>query len=263
MKTMILCGGFGTRLGNAGGDLPKPMVPVGGKPMLWHIMRGLSHWGFHDFVLCLGYRSDLFKHYFINLSTMLNDVTLDLSSGAAPVLRQRTPEMDWTITLAETGTDSLTGARVKRAGTYIPRDDDVFAVTYGDGVCDVDFRKVVAFHRAHGKLATVTAVHPPGRFGELTLDGANRVAEFNEKPQVSSGWISGGFFVFSRAVLDRLPEREDLMLEREPLQRLARDGQLMAYAHEDFWFCMDTPRDYQQLSDMWASGRAPWAVWNP
>jgi glucose-1-phosphate cytidylyltransferase len=261
MKTMILCGGFGTRLGNAGGDLPKPMVPVGGKPMVWHIMRGFSHWGFRDFVLCLGYRSDLFKHYFLNLSTMLNDVTLDLSAGA-PVLHQRAPEMNWTITLAETGTDSLTGARVRRGARYIPPDDDLFAVTYGDGVCDVDFRKVVAFHREHGKLATVTAVHPPGRFGELTINDASRVSEFNEKPQVSAGWISGGFFVFSRGVLDRLADRQDLMLEREPLQQLARDGQLMAYAHDDFWFCMDTPRDYQQLSDMWATGRAPWAVWN-
>src|SRR4051812_31502923 len=196
MKILILCGGLGTRLGGVGIDLPKPMVPIGGRPIVWHIMKGFAHWGFRDFVLCLGYRSDLFKQYFLNLSTMVNDVTLDLATGGAPTLHQRAPEMDWKITLAETGVDSFTGARIKRAALYVPKDDDCFAVTYGDGVCDVDFRKVVAFHRAHGKLATVTAVHPPGRFGELSLDGGNRVAEFNEKPQVSAGWISGGFFVF-------------------------------------------------------------------
>jgi glucose-1-phosphate cytidylyltransferase len=262
MKVLILCGGYGSRLAGAGGDLPKPMVPVGGKPMVWHIMRGLAHWGFHEFVLCLGFRSDLFKQYFLNLSTMVNDVTLDLATSAAPVLHGRATEMQWTITLAETGVESLTGARVKRGGVFVPTSDDVFAVTYGDGVTDVDFRKVVAFHRAHGKLATVTAVHPPGRFGELSIDGGGSVGEFNEKPQASAGWISGGFFVFSRAVLDRLSDRPDLMLEREPLQQLARDGQLMAYQHEDFWFCMDTPRDYQRLSDMWSRGRAPWAVWD-
>jgi len=237
-------------------------VPVGGKPMVWHIMRGLAHWGFRDFVLCLGYRSDLFKQYFLNLSAMVSDVTLDLAGNGSPKLHQRAAEMDWTITLAETGVESLTGARVKRAAPYIPLEDDLFAVTYGDGVSDVDFGRVVAFHRSHGKLATVTAVHPPGRFGELSLNGGDQVAEFNEKPQVSVGWISGGFFVLVRAFLDRLPERSDLMLEREPLQQLAREGQLMAYQHENFWFCMDTPRDYQQLSEMWSGGQAPWAVWN-
>jgi glucose-1-phosphate cytidylyltransferase len=261
MKVLILCGGLGSRLGNAGGELPKPMVPVGGKPMVWHIMRGFAHWGFSDFILCLGYRGDIFRQYFLNLSMMVSDVTLNLAGGHAPTLHQRGPEADWMVTLADTGDDALTGARVKRAGAFVPADDDLFAVTYGDGVCNVDFRKVVDFHRRHGRLATVTAVHPPGRFGELALEPGGRVGEFNEKPQASAGWISGGFFVFSRAVLDRLPDRADLMLEREPLQELARDGQLMAYAHEDFWFCMDTPRDYQQLSEMWAGGRPPWAVW--
>src|SRR5262249_29469029 len=155
MKVLILCGGLGTRLAGASGDLPKPMVPVGGKPMVWHIMKGFAHWGYRDFVLCLGYRSDLFKQYFLNLATMLHDVTLDLSNGGQPFVHQRPPEMDWKITLAETGLDALTGARVKRGGAFVPADDDVFAVTYGDGVTNVDFRKVVAFHRAPGKLATV------------------------------------------------------------------------------------------------------------
>jgi glucose-1-phosphate cytidylyltransferase len=262
MKVLILCGGLGSRLGNTAGDLPKPMVPVGGKPMVWHIMKGFAHWGYRDFILCLGYRSDLFKQYFLNLSTMLHDVTLDLSTGGLPTLHQRPPEIDWRITLAETGLDSLTGARVKRGAAFVPPEDDLFAVTYGDGVTNVDFRKVVAFHRAHGKLATVTAVHPPGRFGELAFGNGGCVEEFNEKPQVSAGWISGGFFVFSRAFLVRLPDREDLMLEREPLQQLARDGELMAYQHDDFWFCIDTPRDYHQISEMWATGRSPWVVWD-
>jgi glucose-1-phosphate cytidylyltransferase len=262
MKVLILCGGYGSRLGSAAGDLPKPMVSVGGKPMVWHIMRGFAHWGFSEFVLCLGYRADLFKQYFLNLSLMLGDVTLRLADGQPPLLHQRGPETEWTVTLADTGVDALTGARVRRGGAFVPPEDDLFAVTYGDGLCNVDFRRVVAFHRAHGKLATVTAVHPPGRFGELSVEEEGRVGEFNEKPQASAGWISGGFFVFSRAVLDRLPQRDDLMLEREPLQELARDGQLMAYRHDDFWFCMDTPRDYQALSEMWSGGAPRWAVWS-
>jgi len=262
MKVLILCGGLGSRLGNPAGELPKPMVPVGGRPMVWHIMKGFAHWGYRDFILCLGYRSDLFKQYFLNLSMMLHDVTLDWSNGGPPTLHERPPEIDWRITLADTGLDSLTGARVKRGAAFVPPEDDLFAVTYGDGVTNVDFRKVVAFHRAHGKLATVTAVHPPGRFGELAFGNGGRVEEFNEKPQVSAGWISGGFFVFSRGLLDRLSDREDLMLEREPLQQLARDGELMAYQHDDFWFCIDTPRDYHQISEMWATGRPPWVVWD-
>ena len=240
MKVLILCGGYGSRLGAAGGDLPKPMVAVGGKPIVWHIMRGFAHWGFREFVLCLGYRSDLFKQYFLNLSMMVGDVTLNLAHGLQPTLHHRGPEAEWIVTLADTGMDAMTGARVKRAGAFVPPDDDIFAVTYGDGVCDVDFRKVVDFHRAHGRIATVTAVHPPGRFGELALGADGKVGEFNEKPQASAGWISGGFFLFSRSFLERLPDRTDLMLEREPLQQLAREGQLMAYCHDDFWFCMGT-----------------------
>jgi len=261
MKVVILCGGYGTRLGTTSGDLPKPMIPVGGKPVLWHIMRGFAHWGFREFVLCLGYRSDLIKQYFLNLSSMVEDVTIDYGSGTAPIIHTRPDEHDWMVTLAETGLDSMTGHRVWQSQRFIPDDDDVFAMTYGDGVCDVDFRDVVRFHRAHRRLATVTAVHPPGRFGELAIGSRSVVTEFNEKPQVSAGWISGGFFVFSRRIFDRLPSDPSLMLEREPLRQLAREGELMAYEHEGFWFCIDTPRDYQQMSEMWASRRAPWAVW--
>lgn len=260
MKIVILCGGHGTRLADMT-ELPKPLVPIGGRPILWHIMKGFAHWGFRDFVLCLGHRSYLIKQYFLNVSSMLEDVTLDLATGNRTV--HGDPEdLDWTVTLAETGHDSMTGHRVWQSQHHIPPDDDIFAVTYGDGVSDVDFREVVRFHRAHGRLATVTAVHPPGRFGELALDDRGCVSEFNEKPQTSAGWISGGFFVFSRRLFDRLPPDPGLMLEREPLQRLAADGELMAYAHEGFWFCVDTPRDYLQLSELWASRAAPWAVWN-
>ena len=259
MKVVILCGGHGTRLAGLS-ELPKPLVPIGGRPILWHIMRGFAHWGFQDFVLCLGYRSDLLKQYFLNLSSMLDDVTIDLARGRQ-VLHGTPDEMNWKVTLAETGQDSMTGHRLWRAQRFVPEEDDLFALTYGDGVCDVDFREVVKFHRAHGRLGTVTAVHPPGRFGELAIAEGGRVTEFNEKPQAEAGWISGGFFVFSRGIFDRLPVHPELMLEREPLQQLARDGELVAYPHEGFWFCLDTPRDYRQLSDMWASGRAPWAMW--
>lgn len=261
MKVVILCGGYGTRLAGLATELPKPMVPIGGKPILWHIMRGFAHWGFRDFVLCLGYRSDIVKQYFLNLSVMLEDVTLDLSRSNGPILHNHRPEREWTITMAETGLDTMTGGRVKKIEPFIPPEDDCFGVTYGDGVSDVDFRDVVAFHRAHGKLATVTAVHPPGRFGELTIGEDGRVRHFNEKPQTSAGWISGGFFVFSRRLFDLLPDDPSLVLEQEPLQRLARAGELVAYRHEGFWYCVDTPRDYRQLSEMWSSGRAPWAVW--
>ncbi len=263
MKIAVLCGGYGTRLGGAN-DLPKPMVPVGGKPLVWHIMKGLAHWGFRDFVLCLGYRSDTFKQYFLNLSMMIGDVTIDLSSERSMQLHGRPAEADWRITLAETGLDSMTGHRVRRAAPFLfdGDGDDLFALTYGDGVTDLDFRKVASFHRTHGKLATVTAVHPPARFGELAINECGRVEEFNEKPQATAGWISGGFFIFSRGFLEYLDDDPKLVLEREPLRRLARDGELMAYQHEGFWSCMDTPRDFQQLSEMWACGNAPWAVWN-
>jgi glucose-1-phosphate cytidylyltransferase len=263
MKVLILCGGQGTRLAGVNGDLPKPMVPLGGRPILWHIMRGFAHWGFRDFVLCLGYRSDVIKQYFLNLSLMIHDVTLDLQARQAPAVSGEPEEQGWRITMAETGLESMTGYRVRVAARHhLDPADDLFAVTYGDGVCDVDFREVVRFHRAHGKLATVTAVHPPGRFGELELDGRGRVTQFNEKPQASAGWISGGFFVFSRAVLDRLPDDPALMLEQEPLQGLAHDGELVAYEHPGFWFCVDTPRDYQTLTRLWSGGRAPWRVWS-
>jgi len=239
--------------------MPKPMVPVGGRPIVWHIMHGFARSGYRDFVLCLGHRSDAFKQYFLNLSTMLSDVTIDLGApGSAPQVHRAGAEADWRVTLAETGHLSMTGYRVRSAAKYVPEDDALFAVTYGDGVTDLDFRRVVEFHRAHGRLGTVTAVRPPARFGELTMNADGIVREFNEKPQASGGWISGGFFVFSRAFLDRLSDDPTVMLEREPLQQLAAEGQLMAYRHSGFWYCMDTPRDHAALEEYWRSGSAPW-----
>ena len=260
MKILILCGGFGTRLSTVGIDVPKPMVPIGGRPILWHIMKGFAHWGYRDFVLCLGYRSELIKQYFLNLPMMVNDVTLDVSGTVPPIVHRACDERDWRVTLAETGFDNATGSRVRQGAAYLPADDDLLAVTYGDGVCDVDFRKVVEFHRSHGKLATVTAVHPPGQFGELTFDARGTVQTFHEKPLLAAGWISGGFFVFSRTLLERLPASPSLDLEREVLQPLAHDGQLVAYTHDGFWACVDTPRDYTRVSALW-NGGAPWAVW--
>jgi glucose-1-phosphate cytidylyltransferase len=261
MKIVILCGGYGTRLTGAGIDLPKPMVPIGDRPIVWHIMRGFSTWGFNDFVLCLGYRSDVFKQYFINLTHMVGDVSVDHSVPERPTLPKQLEEMGWKITLAETGLNSMTGHRVRRISQYIPVKDDIFAVTYGDCITDLDFRKVVEFHRSHGKLATVTGVHPPSRFGELSIAIDGRVNAFNEKPQTSGGWISGGFIVFSREFLQHLSEDPKLMLEQGPLQRLAREGELMAYCHDGFWHCLDTPHDYRRLNEMWESGDIPWAVW--
>ena len=259
MKTMILCGGMGTRLAAAAIDAPKPMVPVGGRPIVWHIMRGLAAAGYDDFVLCLGYRSDVFKRYFLDLPGMLGDVTLDLRTGTRTT--DPTLSVGWNIAMLETGLDAQTGCRVKRAGRAIPASDRQFAVTYGDGVTDLDFRDVVRFHESHGRLATVTAVHPPGRFGELGLAGDGSVRTFNEKPQAEVGWINGGFFVFDRSVLDRLEDDPSLVLEQEPLQRLAAQGELMAYRHEGFWQCMDTPRDLRTLERLWANDAAPWKVW--
>ena len=262
MKVIILCGGKGSRLAGASGDLPKPMVPIGGRPILWHIMKGFAHWGYRDFVLCLGHRSDVIKQYFLSLSLMLHDVQLDLSKGPHAIPLADSDESKWRITLAETGLESMTAFRVRVAANYLDPTDYVFAVTYGDGVCDVDFNQIVDFHRAHGKLATVTAVHPPGRFGELQLVNGGAVTEFNEKPQASAGWISGGFFVFSRSFLDYLPDDPTVMLEEEPLRRLAREGELMAYAHEGFWSCVDTPRDLHQLNHLWSASAARWKVWD-
>jgi glucose-1-phosphate cytidylyltransferase len=259
VKAIILCGGQGTRLREETEVRPKPMVEIGGRPILWHILKMYAGHGVTDFVLALGYKGHLIKDYFLNYEARTSDLTVTLGRRATVELHDSHPEEGWRVTLAETGAEALTGARVRRAARYTA--GEPFCLTYGDGVADVDLTALLAFHRAHGRLATVTGVRPPGRFGEMRLEG-DRVAAFAEKPQVSEGFINGGFMVFQPEVVERyLDDREDLVLEREPLQRLAADGQLAVWRHEGFWQCMDTYREWKLLDDMCRTGSAPWMTW--
>jgi glucose-1-phosphate cytidylyltransferase len=258
IKVVVLCGGQGTRLREETEYRPKPMVDVGGRPILWHIMKTYAHYGFLDFVLCLGYRGSYIKEYFLNYEAMNNDFTICLGEKNRIEYHGAHTEQDYRVTLADTGQDSMTGARVKRIEPYI--DSDVFMVTYGDGVADVDVAKLLEFHRSHGKLATVSTTRPMSRFGILNVGDDGQVSDFEEKPQVS-GWANMGFMVFDRRVFDYLQADESCILEREPLEKLARDNQLMAYRHEGFFFAMDTYREYLYLNELWDSGHAPWAVW--
>ncbi|MBL8669309.1 MAG: glucose-1-phosphate cytidylyltransferase [Alphaproteobacteria bacterium] len=258
MTAVILCGGLGTRLREETEFKPKPMVEIGGRPILWHIMRGFRHHGIRRFVLCLGYRGDVIRDYFLNYARHHADIEVDLRSGGVATLSESGIE-DWRVVLAETGAETMTGARIKRALRYV--DGQQFLATYGDGVADVDLAAVLAHHRQQKRKATVTAVHPSSRFGELALDGAI-VRSFSEKPQVHEGWINGGFFVFERAVFDPVPSDDPgIVLETGVLEGLAREGQLAVYRHGGFWQCMDTYREMQLLNQMWASGRAPWRTW--
>lgn len=259
MKVMILCGGFGTRIRGAGDDVPKPMLPIGDRPILWHVMKIYAAAGFKEFVLCLGYKGNAIRDYFLNYRAHTTDVTLSLGDPGRVQVHDSHPEEDWTVTLAETGLDAMTGARVRKAGRFIPPGEP-FMLTYGDGVGDVDLKALLKFHRAHKKVATVTGVRPPGRFGEMDLKG-RQVVSFNEKPQTTGGLINGGFFVLERAFLDSLPAGDDLVLEREPLTSLAHKGELMAYEHAGFWMPMDTHREWRLLNDLWEQGKAPWKVW--
>lgn len=260
MKAVVLCGGRGTRIRDANELVPKPLLPIGGKPIVWHIMKGYAVHGVKDFVLCLGYKGWLIREFFLNYRTMTSDVTVRLGRAGGVEFHGGHGEEDWNVTLAETGEATQTGGRVIAIRKYV-EGDDAFAVTYGDGVADVDIAKLLAFHRAHGKAATVTAVRPPGRFGEMRIEGGV-VREFQEKPQVSEGFINGGFFVFdARRIWDYLGEGPGVFLEREPMQRLAADGQLVAYSHTGFWQPMDTAREYDLLNDLWGSGAAPWKTW--
>jgi glucose-1-phosphate cytidylyltransferase len=257
MKVVILCGGLGTRLREETEFRPKPLVDVGGRPILWHIMKLYSHHGFNDFVVCLGYRGSMIKEYFLNYEAMTNDFTICLGKRAHVHYNEHHEEQDFRVTLADTGAESMTGGRVKRIQKYIT--DERFMVTYGDGVSDVDINKVLAFHLSHGKLATVTTFRPVSRFGILNIDSENQVQSFIEKPK-SDAWASAGFFVFERKIFDYL-DGDACILEREPLERLARDGELMSYRHDGFFYAMDTFREYQLLNDLWKSGEAPWKVW--
>jgi glucose-1-phosphate cytidylyltransferase len=256
-KVVLLCGGQGTRMREETEYRPKPMVEVGGKPLLWHIMKIYAAHGIGDFVCCLGYRGSMIKQYFLDYHALRSDVTVSLASGDVQYATRDVE--DWTVSLVDTGEHSMTGARVKRVEQFIG-DDEVFMVTYGDGLGDIDINALLDFHRSHDKLATVTGVHPPSRFGELVLDGTE-VASFAEKIG-GEQLISGGFFVFDRAVLDRLSSDPSCILEREPLESLATDGQLAVYRHDGFWQCADTVREVELLREMWDRDEAPWRIWD-
>jgi glucose-1-phosphate cytidylyltransferase len=255
MKCVILAGGFGTRLAEETEVRPKPMVEIGGRPILWHIMKHFAQHDVRDFTIALGYKGDVIKQFFVDYYAMSNDLTVDLRSGKVEP-RERQKE-EWTVNLIDTGYDTHTGGRVRRLRPYL--DDGTFIVTYGDGVSDVDIGALLDFHRRAGTIGTVTAVRPPARFGGLYFDG-DRVTGFTEKPQAGEGWINGGFLVFEPRIFDYLSGDES-SLESEALERLAADGQLSAYKHDGFWQCMDTMRDKRHLESIWSSGQAPWRTW--
>ena len=253
MKVILLAGGFGTRLAEYSNIIPKPMVPIGGKPMLWHIMQTYAHFGHKDFYVALGYKAEIIKEYFLNYRSLNSDFTIDLASGSFKP--HQVDSVDWRVTLVNTGYNSMTGGRVKRMQPYIG--NETCMLTYGDGVSDIDLGELLAFHRSHGKMVTVSAVRPAARFGELEMDGS-QVIRFQEKPQMHDGWINGGYFVIEPDFFD-LIKGDVIMLEREPLEFAAQAGELMAYHHKGFWHCMDTKRDHDLLEDFWAKG-APWRV---
>ena len=252
MKAVILAGGSGTRLSEETDVRPKPMVEIGGRPILWHIMKIYSRYGVNDFVVCLGYKGYVIKEYFSNYFLHMCDVTFDIGRNTMEV--HQSAAEDWRVTLVDTGDETMTGGRLKRIGSYL--DDEDFHLTYGDGVTDLDLDALVAFHREHGTLATVTAVEPPGRFGALHVDG-DRVVDFSEKPRGEGGWINGGFFVLSPKVLDYI-DGDSTSWELEPLRRLAAEGQLAVFRHAGFWHPMDTLRDKNALQRLWEGGQAPW-----
>ena len=258
MKVVILCGGQGTRLREMTEIKPKPMVEIGGMPILWHIMKTYSHFGFNDFILCLGYKGELIKEYFYHYDILSNDFTIDLGSKDI-TLYPRHSESSWRVTFVDTGMHTMTGARVKRIDKFIAG-DDLFMLTYGDGVTDMNIDELLSFHIAHGKIGTVTGVSPPSRYGELNIH-QDQVISFTEKPIVDDSPINGGYFVFHRSFLNYLSDDEDCILEREPLERLAKDGELKVHRYNGFWQCMDTYRDLRFLTQLWESGTPPWKVW--
>jgi len=255
MKVAILAGGKGTRIAEETQVKPKPMVEIGEYPILWHIMKHYAHYGFNDFLIALGYKGDVIKKYIAEYSTYGGNVSIDVKSG---VLKNHDDSLpDWKVGLINTGAETLTGGRIKRLQPYIG--DETFMLTWGDGVSDVDLDKLLQFHRSHGRLATMTIVRPPARYGHIELDG-DQISDFNEKPQLETGWINGAFFVLEPGIFDYI-DGDSTMWEHEPLKNLARDGQLMAYRHTSFWQCMDTLREKHILEQLWSSGEAPWKVW--
>ncbi|HEY8470949.1 MAG TPA: glucose-1-phosphate cytidylyltransferase [Longimicrobiales bacterium] len=255
MKVAILAGGKGSRLAEETTIRPKPMVEIGGMPILLHIMLHYAQAGFREFVIALGYKGEYIKKYMVDYASLSGNIRIAMRNGTVEVQSALRP--DWTVDLVDTGTETLTGGRLKRLAPYLG--GETFMLTWGDGVSNVDLHKLLAFHRSHGKLATVTAVRPPARYGRLRIEG-DQVVEFSEKPQMEEGWINGAFFVLEPGVLDYI-DGDYTMFEHAPLERLARDGQLMAYKHEGFWQCMDTLREKQILEELWMSGKAPWKTW--
>jgi len=257
MKAVILAGGLGTRLSEETGLRPKPMIEVGGKPILWHIMKIYSNYGINDFIVCLGYKGYMIKEYFANYFLHMSDVTFDMSNNKMEV-HQASAE-PWRVTLVDTGENTMTGGRLKRITPYIKDSKEEFCFTYGDGVGNINIGELIKFHKSQKTLATVTAVQPPGRFGSINFE-EHRITSFQEKPEGDGSWISGGFFILSPQVLDYI-DGDDTIWERGPMERLAQEGQLSAYRHSDFWQPMDTLRDKIHLEELWQSGKAPWKVW--
>lgn len=257
IKVVILCGGFGTRLREETELKPKPMIEIGDMPILWHIMKTYAHYGFNEFILCLGYKGKVIKNYFYNYGILSSNFTIELGSKNIKMY-SKLPEIGWKITLVDTGVKAMTGARIKRIERFI--NSDTFMLTYGDGVAAINIRELLKFHKSHGKIGTITGVNPSSRFGELLITG-NQVKKFSEKPQVKEGFVNGGFFVFDTRVFRYLKDDDDCAFEKQPLQDLTLDEELMIYKHEGFWQCMDTYRDYKYLNDLWKRGNVPWKVW--
>lgn len=255
MKVAILAGGAGTRLVEETEVKPKAMVEIGGRPIIWHIMRHYAHYGFKEFVIALGYKGEVLKKYVVDYASLNSNLSVNLRTGE--VKMRGGYKLDWTVDLIDTGIPTMTGGRLKRLAPFLG--DETFMLTWCDGVSDVNLNDLLAFHRSHGKLATLTAVRPPARYGHMTFDG-DRIVKFTEKPQTGEGWINGAFFVLEPGVFDYI-DGDDTQWEREPLERLARDGQLMAYRHSSFWQCMDTLREKYILNRLWQSGKAPWKTW--
>jgi glucose-1-phosphate cytidylyltransferase len=256
MKVAILAGGFGTRLAEITEKKPKPMVEIGGHPIIWHIMMHYSYYGFNDFVIALGYKGEVIKKYMVDYCSLHSNLTVRVQNAEVQIHDGYKP--NWTVELIDTGIETLTGGRIKRLARYL--DNQTFMLTWGDGVSDVNLHDLLAFHKSHGKLATLTAVRPPARFGHLELSGS-QIVEFSEKPQAQEGWINGAFFVLEPGVFDYIAG-DDTQWEKIPLEQLSKDGQLMAYKHTSFWHCMDTLRDKRTLDKLWQSGRAPWKIWD-
>ena len=258
MKVLLLAGGLGTRLSEETDIKPKPMLDIGGKPILWHIMKTYSHYGFNDFVILLGYKGYYIKEYFANYFLHQSDVTIDMSDGSMEI--HNNSSEPWKVTLLDTGLDSMTGGRIKRAQDFVG--EESFMLTYGDGVADINIEELVKFHKTHGKAMTMTSAQPDGRFGALNIDDNNKVKEFKEKPKGDGSWINAGYFICEPKVFDYIVDGDSSVFEQKPLMNLAKDGEVYTYKHHDFWMPMDTLRDKHKLNELWSSDKAPWKVWD-